>query len=262
MALSLLDAFRARRSIRSFQPGPLDPDKVAVVEEALRIGNALEVPFGTASFLGLHPPGLGRNIKNEAGWIIGKIPSGFPADQKQKIFIDLAVRLQYASMILAQNGVPTIWIIGTFVSGPAIAANPGFDVPAGLAYGLVPNDKYLKPKDTWQTARKPLEQLFFDVATGQPIGGTTAGANIDLLQALRSGPTGMNKQPWRFGIDAAQIHIYNAVGTEFTWWDIGIGAGNVAYFLNAKGVKPVYSVVANPPPSPIEGEYVLSLNLA
>jgi nitroreductase len=89
--------------------------------------------------------------------------------------------------------------------------------------------------------RKPFEQLFFDVATGQPISEATAGPDIDLVQALRSGPTAMNKQPWRFGIDAAQIHIYNTVGTEVSWWDIGIGACNVAYFLNAKDIKPVYS---------------------
>jgi nitroreductase len=262
MALSVIDAFRARRSFRNFAGGALEPEKEAAVARAVSVANSLPVPFGTTVEIGLHPPGLGKNIKNEVGWLIGKLPEGAaPADKTQRT-IDLSFRLHYASLILTQEGIGTIWIIGTFAPAAAVAANPGFAIPAGIAYGLVPGETYLKPKPAWYGAqRKPLPELFFNADAGEPITEANAGPLLDFVQALRSGPTAMNKQPWRFVIGGGAIAVFNAIGNEASWYDIGIALANIAYLLKAKGVDARFEAVAAPPAGKVEGAYVISANL-
>jgi hypothetical protein len=264
MTLSVIDAFRARRSFRAFGQGELTAEKQAAVTQAVTVANSLAVPFGSPVEIGLHPPGLGKNIKNEAGWLIAKVRDALPADRNVQFIIDLSYRLHYASRILTQEGLGTIWIIGTFAPAAALAANPGFAIPAGIAYGLVPGDNYLKPKDAWQTAtqRKPLEQLFFSTAIGGPISEANAGDLLEFVQALRSGPTAMNKQPWRFVIDGGVINVFNAIGNEASWFDIGIGLANIAYLLKDKGVEAKFTVLDPAPASLLEGAYVISSNLA
>jgi hypothetical protein len=197
------------------------------------------------------------------GWIIGKVPEGSPPPDKTKQIIDLAYRLHYASLILTQEGIPTIWIIGSFAPAAAVAANPGYSIPAGIAYGLVPGDEYLKPKAEWHGAqRRPLPELFFNLDTNSPFTDANAGDLLDFLQALRSGPTGMNKQPWRFVIGGGKIHIFNLIGTDPTWYDIGIGLANIAYLLKDKGVTAQFVVLDPAPPAKLEGAYVVSANLS
>jgi nitroreductase len=254
LSLSLIDAFKARYSIREFGRGALDPDKLAVVTTAITTANSLPTPFGGACELSTFPPGLASgSITNEAGWIIGKVAKrgGGPAP-----LVDVAFRIHYALMILTQAGIGTIWISGTFSPERAEHANPGFSVPCALAYGLVPGENYLTAKADWSGSRKPENQIF---AVPDPSQVIELGQHFKA--ALRSGPSAMNRQTWRFVFIGNLIHLYNAGSNESSNFDMGIALANIFLLAQEEGKSVAFTAIEDPPQSPIGGKYVISTRL-
>jgi nitroreductase len=253
-ALALLDAFKARHSIRQFEQGSLDAGKVPAIDSAIAAANGLPTPFGNSGELATFPAGLGLgSITNEIGWIIAKVPRR--ANSPQAI-IDVSFRLHYALMLLTQAGLGTIWISGTFTPQKAESAHPGFAVPCAIAYGLVPGTKYLKPRADWTASRKPEAQV---IAIPDPT--NVIALNASFAAALRSGPSAMNRQPWRFVFIGNLIHLYNAGTSESANFDMGIALANIRLLAQDEEKSVEFVAVEDPPGSPIGGQYVVSARL-
>jgi nitroreductase len=159
-------------------------------------------------------------------------------------------------MILTQAGIGTIWISGTFSPQKAEQSNPGFYVPCALAYGLVPGDKYLKTRPDWPESRRPESELF-----AVPDPSSAIELNESFKAALRSGPSAMNRQPWRFLFTENLIHLYNAGTNDASNFDMGIALANIYLLVQDEGKEIAFVVSDSPPVSRLGGKYVISARI-
>jgi hypothetical protein len=231
--LSLLDAFKWRHSVRSFGGGQLSPQLLDVLKNAVEKGNTYPTPFSTRSELRLAPPGTSSfgSVKNETGWIFPTIPSDTPKNLLHPSMIDAAVRGQIAVMDLSRHQIGTIWL-GGYGRGSADKLVGSGHTVAGIPYGIGETAnpslvarlaKFLSQSQT----RKPFEQLFWDVESGKPYTEESAKDLRAFLQAVRSGPSGINRQPWRFAVAGSLIHVYKVTKDAMSALDIGIAIGNI-----------------------------------
>jgi nitroreductase len=265
--LSVADAIKSRHSVRSFA-GPLAPERQSIVTQAIAEAQQLPVPFGTTVEIADHPPGLGRFgvISNEAGWLIGKVPAGTRDIANQSV--DVAYRLQHVVIRLTQHGIATIWG-GMFQPSIAEQGNPGFVVPIAVAYGDAPKTGpgLLSRFMSWAAGssnRYPFAQLFFDAKRNEPITEETAGRFLAILEAVRLGPSALNRQPWRIIVvdndtGPSILHVFLAVEAQMHLLDIGIALGEIALTVSATGKIVQFRVSDDKPvPSPLGGRFIIS----
>ena len=61
-------------------------------------------------------------------------------------------------------------------------------------------------------ARLPFETLFYSGSFDTPLVSEAAGTLFDALEAVRLGPSAVNKQPWRAVICGDRVHFYETRG--------------------------------------------------
>lgn len=71
--------------------------------------------------------------------------------------------------------------------------------------------------------RLPYDQLFYDENSKKRI-SENALISADLylkefLFALRSGPSAIIQQPWRFVLDGNQVHLFDAKRNSYLTWE-------------------------------------------
>jgi nitroreductase len=262
--LPVLEAIQTRHSVRAFK-GALSPEKKAIVSQAIVDALALPRPFGTDASIVDHPPGLGRLgfIVDDAGWLLGTFPESV-TDPRLHYF-DIGFILQQAVIRLAQYGIGTVWIAGTWSSGTAERATPGFKVPVGVAYGEAGGRPgvMLRIMGWFSTSksRRPFAQLFYDGDNSRPFTEETAGDRLELLRVVQSGPSAMNGQPWRLLLAANAVHVYNAGSMAMCGFDIGIALAGIDLYAKAVGKAARFDVAADPPVSPLGGAYVVTVTI-
>ena len=255
--LQLFDAFRARHSVRHFESGLFPSDKQEFVEKAIKLANSIPVPFNNKCEIKHHPPGLGAgSITGEAGWIITLIPNDSP--QSDEVNTDVSFRLQYATMMLSEEGIGTVWVTGTFSPHIAEKANPGYRVLGGVAYGLVPKTKFLEKTNKCNENRKSISSLFYNADKNEAFNEKNMGNLENIIMALRSGPSAMNRQPWAFVFQGNMIHLFNTYGRVKC--DMGIALANIYLVAKNNGVEPNFQVLSPAPKAYLNGTYVCSCN--
>lgn len=263
--ISIVAAVRERHSVRNFR-GPLPPEGQSIVTQAITDSLSLRRPFGTNVDVSSHPPGLGRFavISDEAGWLLGKVPADVTDTARH--LVDLGFILQAAVIRLAQHGIATVWIAGTYNAALAERSTPGFKVPVAVAYGEDAGRPGLVSRlFSWMSgsrSRLPFEQLFFDGRNGRPF-TEDAGAYAGLLEIVRLGPSAVNKQPWRLVIVGDAVHVYTVSAQAPAWFDIGIAIAGVHLFAAANDAEKdvEFTVVDEPPASPLGGTYVITVTV-
>lgn len=246
--LSLFDAFKVRHTIHYFEPHEFPDSKRRIIDQIVEQVNATPTPFGHDDVkLVVNGPGLGRGrIINEKGWILALIPKSWSKHKKQ-YFTDVSFRLQLATMLLTENGIGTGWATETFDSSKAKRAYQDWKIPAGVAFGLVPQTHFLKvdPTTTWNQKRLRIDLLFFNANTKKPFTERNTGELLETLKAIRSGPSKKNRQPWRFVIEGPMIHVF---GTEKGKnCHMGIALANIYLIAKENGVEPKFDFISPPP---------------
>lgn len=263
--LSLLEAFAARHSTRTFGGSTFPAEKAEKLREIISEVNAIETPFKCETKVSIHGPGLGRIgfVSNETGWLLGQIIESTPSDRIKQAHMDVSYRLQIALMKMTQVGIQTVWIGGTYQQGKAESSCPGWKVPIVIAYGEESSPhlmskiiKFVMPKGS----RKPYESLFFDKSTNKPITEESAGERLPLIRALRSGPTAVNQQGWRFVFDGNTVHMFDAIANSYSLFDNGIGMANLHLLGAMNGTGDIF-FADTPESSPLGGEYICSVHI-
>ena len=113
--LSISEAIKQRHSVRTFT-GTLSDERRAIVQQIIEEANSLPSIFATNASVGDSEPGLGRMgvISNEAGWLVGKIPTDTPEGDQVKARYDVSYRLQVCVLKMFQYGLANVWIGGTY----------------------------------------------------------------------------------------------------------------------------------------------------
>jgi hypothetical protein len=146
-------------------------------------------------------------------------------------------------------GLGTCWIAGMFdKAGAATLArlHAGERVvavtPLGYPTSRQPGDERFMRRMTKASARLSVEKI----APGVLDGGWPAWA-VTAVQAARLAPSGANRQPWRFRMDAGSLVLSRTEKLYWTWpVDIGIVRLHVELGAAHEGVVGAWTELAAP----------------
>ena len=98
----MTEAIKVRHSVRTFK-GQLEPSRRAIVDRIIEEVQKIEVPFHTSAEVADAPAGLGKHglIKNEAGWLLAKIP--VDAANDPRYIYDAAYRMHTFVLKMTQH---------------------------------------------------------------------------------------------------------------------------------------------------------------
>ena len=262
--LSLVEAFKARHSVRTFGGNTFPEEKMAIVRETVEQVNSVATPFGTETRVAVHEPGLGRMgfISHESGWLLCEIKADTPADKMRHAYIDVAYRTQLAVMKLTQHKIATVWVAGTYNKSKAEKSCPGWTVPAGIAFGEERSPHFVAKVVKWfgtGQSRKPLEELIYDVKAGKVVTEDTAGDNLEIYKCLQSGPSARNQQGWRFVVDGPDVHLFDVPDSSMSALDNGIAIANMHLLGEMKGHGALSVRSPAPQASPFGGKYICTV---
>jgi nitroreductase len=207
-----IEAIRDRRSCRTFDPRPIEPHLLTVVQDLIR--SPLIGPFGGAarfSLVDVGPRGQKRRrlgtygfVQGAPAFLVGAIASGEYALE------DYGWCMEKVVLELTWLGLGTCWLGGTFrrsafaraagmVEGEIIPAVTPVGLPAGTKSAI---DAFASAV-SGARGRKRWEELFL-------LPREDAGEWTACLDAVRAAPSAMNGQPWRVAMDAAApvLHFY------------------------------------------------------
>ena len=265
--VSIPEAIKLRHSVRSFT-GELSEEQTALVTRIIEEANSIPTPFGTTASVGDSKPGLGRMfvISNEAGWLVGKIPSDTPADLMFKARVDVSFRLQICVLKMYQHGLSNVWIGGTYNEKLAEERNPGTTIPIVVAYGIdSQTTRFIETAMKWMVGAKeryPLEKMFYDFDNKRPFTKENAGEYLELLEAIQSCPSALNIQSWRLVITGTVAHLFKASTHAACDFDMGIALATMKLLLESKGVHPKITFEEEHPTNPLDGgDYICTITI-
>ncbi|KAK8864755.1 hypothetical protein M9Y10_010278 [Tritrichomonas musculus] len=259
--LTIIEAFKERRSVRIFGGQSLTAEQQEALAQSIKEANSLETPFHSPGVeVSSTEPGLGnpRVIRGEAGFIVCKIPHTNSLQRNQ--ITDVCYRAHHALMRLAQNHVNTIWIAGTYDEDKAERRFKGYQIPSVIAIGngeaSREQNERLKQMMGIQSGRFPFDQIFYDAKSKKRISEKDAASSEyppymkDFLAALRSGPSAINLQPWRFMIDGNDVHLFDAKFNNYSPFDMGIALANLHLLAEFRGGNCTFEIRNKVPEAP------------
>ena len=243
----ILSLIRSRRSVRSFDGKAIPPETVRQLEAWL---SDTENPFGIPmEFRLLDPGALGLSspvITGEPLWLGGKIARILHAEEAFGFAMEKLLLRAWGL------GVGATWIGGTM-------DRPAFERAMGLSSGEMmpcvsplgfPAEKMslresLMRKGVRADTRLPFESLFFDGSFDAPLSPAAAGEAAECLEAVRLGPSAVNKQPWRVLRQGERFHFFKKQSKGFGAGeagdmqrvDLGIALSHFALAAEEKGLR-------------------------
>jgi len=195
---------RARRSVRTYTGGPIEPGTMKRLEDACASANAgvfgegarftvVEKPFSKDQPVGLGDYGLQKNPRY---FILGAIKNG---DRARESFGHLLEQLVLKSTELCLG---TCWM-GLFNREFFAGFQSSDDelVPAIAVVGVPAERPRLGERiirfGIGANSRKDWKDLFFLAGFDRALGQEDAGPYAEPLEMLRLGPSAGNAQPWR-----------------------------------------------------------------
>ncbi len=218
--LSMLDAIRHRRSVRTYADQPLNPEVRQKVEailvdpgacpfdhtprfaliERTKAHKEEKVKLGTYGF-----------IKGAPYFIAGALTRGKMAE------VDFGYLMERIVLEMTRLGLGTCWLGGTFSRkeyAQVLRLDDRSWVPAILALGVPAKRKgTVERLIRWGAKannRKTFAELFFNRDFTHPLSRERAGEYVEVLDMVRIGPSASNKQPWRIVVDGEHLHLYLA----------------------------------------------------
>ena len=226
--MDIMDAIRARRSVRTFDGAELSSRDCATLKEALERASS---PFKGRIFTSIYSPPGGEDvkvpstygvIKGARSFILVAIDTATEADSA----LNAGFACEAAVLKAEAMGLGTCWLGGTFSRkdfAPAADIPEGFMLIAVIPVGR-PADKTrflekMMRKVAGSDSRKPFAELFFEGKWGNPLSEESEWA--DALKAVRLAPSSTNSQPWRTVVDGRKVHFYYKPGI-YAYLDMGI----------------------------------------
>ncbi len=213
----VLDAIRARRSVRTFDPRLLGTEETKKIKAFWReIKNPYEIPV-TFRLLDAKQHALRSNVIVGAEQYVG-------AKVKRAAHAEEAFGYSFEMLVLyAQTlGLGTTWIGGTmdrpaFERAMELSADEMMPCasPLGHPAAKMSLREGMMRKGVKADTRFPFGELFFD-ADGAPLTPERAGALAEPLEAVRLAPSAVNKQPWRVFVADGAAHFYEKRSGNFT----------------------------------------------
>ncbi len=205
-----MEAIRSRRSVRTFDGNPLQPEQVrAVLEYAESVRNPYEIPIAwrilDAKKHGLSSP----VITGTDTYIAGKM--------HRVPHVEEAFGYSFEKIVLfaESQGLGTTWIAGTmkrdaFENAMELTGDEVMPCvsPLGTPAARMSLREVMMRKGIRADTRMDFGELFFDGSFTAPLTPEKAGRLADAFEAVRLAPSAVNKQPWRIVLCGDTAHFY------------------------------------------------------
>ena len=222
--MTALETIQSRRSVRTFDGTALRPEDAGkILAFAEKVENPYDIPV-VWKLLDAREHGLTSPvIVGTDTYIAGKlrrVPHG-----------EEAFGYTFEKVVLfAQGlGVGTTWIAGT-MNRDAFERAMGLSTdevlpcvsPLGYPAKKMSLRESVMRKGVKADSRLDFGELFFDGSFEKPLTREAAGRLADALEAVRLGPSAVNRQPWRVALCEGRAHFYEkqSRGYDDGAWDI------------------------------------------
>lgn len=218
--MTLIEAIRQRRSVRTFLPEMPDG---AVLDFVRRYIDGLQPALpGTACRLALIEKTIDGKIGTYGVVRGAQCYVGLAYDISSDMdAVGAGIVTERLVLELVSRGLGTVWLGGTFSAADLTRAlHPAGNekVVALLPFGIpAPKESFasrLLSKVASSAARKPFDELF-TVSAASPF---RKG-----LELMRLAPSAQNKQDWRAVEHGGALHFFCADSSRFGMLDMGIG---------------------------------------
>lgn len=269
--VKMMETIRRRRSVRTFDGSTLrDEDRKKILEFAEKVENPYDLPITwkilEAKRYGLNSPVIvGCDV-----YIAGKMMRALHAEE--------AFGYTFEKIVLFAEslGIGTTWIAGTmnrdaFERAMAVSSDEVMPCVSPLGY---PSRKMsvreaLMRKGVGADSRLEFGELFFDEVYGRALAKEKAGGLTDALEAVRLGPSAVNKQPWRVILSGDKVHFYEKHSKGFVSekWDtqkidMGIALCHFELVARESGYSVCFEVADPGLPVADDAEYIASFSLS
>ncbi len=253
---SIIDLIRRRTSVRTYEPGPVEADKLERLKAFMA---TVQNPFGAQVRFGLtessaQKVGTYGFIKGAKTFFAGCVKKG-GMDME-----GFGYAFEHVVLYATALGLGTCWLGGTFRRSAFIdrMKPAGEYLPAVSPVGYASERKSLTEKAVAAGAgarkRKRFGEVFFDGTASKPL-MLDDGALKDCLEMVRIGPSASNKQPWRVIIKDGACHFYAIVDKRyagnsiygFTMQRIDLGIAACHFELSARELGLSGSLVVDDP---------------
>lgn len=267
--MTIVEAIRTRRSCRTFDKRPVEPQKAAALlalwpdGAAGPFGNPLRFRlidiaepdserFGTLGTYGV--------IQGASLFLLASVGKGPRAME------DCGYALERIILEATRLGLGTCWLGGTFKRrgfARAMDLAAGELLPAITPLGYPGGRRSLTDRffrfGAGSDKRKPWEELFFAGDPAAPLTREAAGSWAVPLEGVRRGPSASNKQPWRvlregrdFLFYLCRTPGYEKLGPEILLQNIDMGIALCHFALAAEALGLPGSLTTDSPP-PVAG---------
>ena len=266
--MTVLDAIKSRRSVRTFDERALDPQDAKKIREfAQKVENPYDIPIEW-KLLDAKKDGLSSPvIVGTDTYIAGKMRLVPHAEE--------AFGYAFETVVLEAErmGLGTTWIAGTMDRAAferAMDISEGYVMPCVSPVGYPARKMSVREtmmrKGIRADSRDAFSAICFDRSFESPLTPEKAGALRDALEMVRWAPSAVNRQPWRVIVDGKRVHFYEKKSRGFTdaqGWDIqkvdmGIAMCHFVRGVNMTGGKAAFMLVDPGLHTPEDTVYIAS----
>ena len=264
----ILDLIRSRRSVRTFAAKEI-PDEV--LGNLMTYADSITNPYGVPvwfKLLNAKENGLSSPVISGGDWYIGGGVEECPHFAE-------AFGYSFETLVLyAQSlGLGTTWIGGTMNRGSferAMELLEGEQMPCVTPLGYAAEKMSLREtlmrKGVKAENRAKFEEVFFDGSFGKTLTRERAGRLADPLEAVRLGPSAVNKQPWRVVVTEDAVHFYvkklkGLHVADMQKIDMGIALCHFDLVSKEMGIDTEFAVLESGMPVAADAEYIASFIL-
>lgn len=267
----MMETIRRRRSVRTFDGNVLrDEDRKKILEFAGKVENPYDLPI-TWKILEAKKYGLSSPvIVGSEIYIAGKMPRSPHAEEAFGYTFEKVV------LFAESLGIGTTWIAGTmnrdaFERAMAVSSDEVMPCVSPLGYPAKKMSvrEALMRKGVGADSRLGFGELFFDGAYGAALTKEKAGDLADTFEAVRLGPSAVNKQPWRVVLCGDKAHFYekHSKGYVSEKWDtqkidMGIALCHFELVARESGYSVCFEVADPGLPVADDAEYIASFSLS
>lgn len=206
----ILDLVKQRRSVRSFSDRPISP---ALLQELRDYMNGIENPYGIPVrfvLLNAKEHGLSAPVISGGDWYIAAAVPAVPHAEE-------AFGYSFETLVLfaQSHGLGTTWIGGTMNRGSferAMGLGDGEQMlcvtPVGYPAEKPALREVMMRKGVKADTRLDFGEVFLDGSFRKSLTIERAGRLANALEAVRLGPSAVNKQPWRVVVTEDAVHFY------------------------------------------------------
>ncbi len=221
---ALYDAIFKRKSIRDYNPTPLNASLLEEVSKNLQSLKPM-MPSIKTEFKVISSNQVTRKINNKAPHYVAAF-----SETKEAYKINLGFMLQQMDLYFSANGLGSCWLA---TPQPTKEVTESSSLPFVILMSFGNSKEPLYRTNTSEFKRKPIKDI------------SDIEAADDLLEPVRLAPSGINLQNWYFTGNKNQIHAYstkpgflrNILGGSYYPINMGIALCHLQLAAQQQGLK-------------------------